>query len=693
MTDQQRNLLAFALCGLVLVGYFVIQRWLYPPAAATTQPAATQEAASRPAAATTSAPAAAPPRAVTTAAATTAVSSSLSTDRPLTAAARTFTPANVAPQDDLVLGSADPSNPGKFRLRVVLTNRGAAVTQVALAHYRNVDRTGPMVVFGLDPERKVFAHDPSLLPPTWPLAERRLLLLNYYADAAPHKVYDLENVNFEVVERTDRRVAFETTVLPDAVRIRKTFELAPESYAVNLEVTLTNLGTAPQAFAYQLESASDLPREQLRIGHGTPWSEIEAALVIRSGGSFNTRYEQAESLEEQAEQAAQWGDLAGGETATAAGLVNRYFAVTVLPRDTVDQKRIHFVRAAKALDLHYYAELQTDRKGGHVRTQLSLEQLEGFAKEARINAAVRLVTRAENLAPGEAAAARHHYVLFAGPKDPAALAPYAAWGLPELFSYHTGILNPIAGALEWLLRFFHRIPPHNYGLAIILLTLVVRAAMHPLTRKQSRSMRGLQNLKPQIDKLKEQYKGDRQGFGRAQMDLYKQHGYNPVSGCLPMLLQMPIFIALYQALRVSPALRQAPFVWPVIDLSQPDVLLPLGFTIPLIFERVDTLRLLPILSMAAMFLSQRLTPKPPSANDQQARTQQRMMVFMFVLFGVMLYNVASGLLLYITVSSFIGILEQWHIRKSLERLEAQGGVPVKVEAPMRRPPVAKRRRR
>ena len=678
MTDRQRNTLAFVLCGLVLLVYMIYQQSQQPLRPAETQPAATQpgrgpatrtRAATGPTAtqpATRPAPPTAPARPPT-----------------LTEPAEhRFRPAGLDPQDNIVLGSSDPANPAGFRIEVTLTNRGAAVTRIALADFRNVDEKSPLVLFGLDAQRAIYGEDESLVPATWPLPDQRLFLLNDYREDEPQKTFNLEDVTFKVVEKTDRRVIFETTVLTkdgetftEDLLIRKTFELEPGSYTLEMWLEITNLTSQAREFSYQLQSASCVPREEVRIGRQSPPREVEVVLIPRDNrGAFRVDDEYAQQIKDPEEGQAPWGGLRQGERLAAAGMTNKYFAVILMPAEEADQRRIHFARAARAGDAVYhaelhYAKLKEKRKQGDPDAKLSPRELDDLDTPARISGSVWLVTRPdEAVEPGEQSRWRHHYLVYAGPKDPKVLANYQNWGLPHLFTYGLGSLNFISKGLGFLLHLFHGVPPHNYGLAIILLTIVVRGVMHPLSRKQARGMRNLQKLKPQLDELKKRYKGDRQGLGRAQMELYKQHGYNPMSGCLPMLLQMPIFICLWRALSVDPALRQAGLVPPITDLSRPDVLLPLGFGIPLILTEITHLRLLPILSMSSMFLSQRLTPKPPSS-DQQAASQKKMMVFMFVFFALLLYNVASGLLLYITVSSLIGILEQWHIRKSVEKTE------------------------
>lgn len=220
---------------------------------------------------------------------------------------------------------------------------------------------------------------------------------------------------------------------------------------------------------------------------------------------------------------------------------------------------------------------------------------------------------------------------YVGPKDYNELSKVP--GLKKLIDY--GTFAVVAYPLLELLRFFHKFI-HNFGVAIILLTVLVRALFYPLSQKSMKSMKAMQNLQPQIAAIKEKHKDDQKKLNEEQMALFKVHKVNPAGGCLPMLVQLPVFIALYAVLGNSIELFHAPFFGWIQDLSTK-----------------DPFYIYPVLMGAAMFLQQKMTP---SAGMDPA--QQKMMYFMPVIFTFMMINLPSGLTLYIFVSTLLGVLQQ-----------------------------------
>ena len=204
----------------------------------------------------------------------------------------------------------------------------------------------------------------------------------------------------------------------------------------------------------------------------------------------------------------------------------------------------------------------------------------------------------------------------------------------ELIDY--GMFSVFAYPLLGILRFFFNLV-HNYGWAIILLTLLVRALFYPLSVKSYKSMKAMQKLQPQIAILKEKYKNDATRMNQEQMALFKTHKVNPMGGCLPMLFQLPVFIALYAVLGNSIELFQAPFFGWVLDLSSK-----------------DPYYIYPVLMGISMFLQQKMTP---AVGMDPA--QQKIMLFMPVIFSFMMVSLPAGLTLYIFVSTLLGILQQW----------------------------------
>ncbi len=255
------------------------------------------------------------------------------------------------------------------------------------------------------------------------------------------------------------------------------------------------------------------------------------------------------------------------------------------------------------------------------------------------------------------------YELYAGPKSSgpmtAASADYA-----EVMKVDLGFFSGIASLLLAVLGFFHSITG-NWGFSIILLTMSVRLVLFPINRRSqtamSRYQAKMKRLQPKIDEVKKKYESDTQRQRQEQAKLMQSEGaFPPLGGCAPMFLQIPVFWGLFSALRVSFDLRQAPFLGWIRDLSKPDALMELGWTIPVVGWQMETLNVLPPLMVVLWVLQQRSMPKP--ADDQAAR-MQKMMMWMPVLFGVMLYNYAAGLSLYMITQSGLGIFEQRVIKK------------------------------
>lgn len=231
-------------------------------------------------------------------------------------------------------------------------------------------------------------------------------------------------------------------------------------------------------------------------------------------------------------------------------------------------------------------------------------------------------------------------------------------------------------ALMWLLNFFSGFLFHNFGLAIILLVLIVRILLHPLTKYSQVSMARMQKsmaaLKPQMEKIREKYANDKATQQRELLKLQKAAGVGPgqILGCLPMLLQMPIWVALYTGLNTEVALRHAAFlpVW-IIDLAAPDHLFSFGRELPLVG---DYFNLLPILLTVAMFLSMKMNPATVAQNATPEQKQQQMMMkfMMPIMMLFFFYNAPSGLTLYIMASTFAGVAESYYIRKHIQEREA-----------------------
>ena len=236
--------------------------------------------------------------------------------------------------------------------------------------------------------------------------------------------------------------------------------------------------------------------------------------------------------------------------------------------------------------------------------------------------------------PGQSVAVTHR--LFVGPKDIDIL---KAQGNSLVQSLDLGWFTVIAKPLLYTLKFFYNYVG-NYGIAIIIITIILKALFFPLTHKSFKSMKGMQKIQPEMAKLREKHKDDRDSMNKAVMELYKEHKVNPMGGCLPMIVQIPVFFALYKSLMFSIELRHAPFYFWITDLADKD---PYYVT--------------PVIMGVTMFIQQKMTP------SQMEPLQQKMMLALPVVFTFMFLSFPSGLVLYWLVNNVLTIGQQMYINK------------------------------
>ena len=420
---------------------------------------------------------------------------------------------------------------------------------------------------------------------------------------------DLSRASFRVVERGPRRASFELT--HDGVVLHKSFELAEDTYEFRLRLEVENRGAAPISPGFAVE----LPE---RVREGSDFQNLTVA-VVRQGALERTPVAQfgrsspigaifgrTPELERSFEGDIDW-----------AGAYSRYFVSAIIPdvgRDAL-------------------ARLQATVPG----------------REATVTVARRPVA----ILPGTELA--REYQVYVGPKEPERLAAVGAQ-LDRSIELGYRWVAPLTRAFTWMLGACYAVIP-NYGVAIIVLTVLVRLATAPLAAQQMRSMSKMRELQEPIKRIQERFRDDRQQQSKEMMELYRKAGVNPLGGCLPMLLQIPVFIGLYYALQSSIALRQAPFMLWITDLSVPETLftLPGGFPV----------RLLPLLMCGSMVLQQKMTPS--TMDPQQARM---MMIMMPVMFTFLFYTFPSGLVLYWLVSNLLAIAQQVIINRRLSAATA-----------------------
>ncbi len=470
---------------------------------------------------------------------------------------------------------------------------------------------------------------------------------------------DLENANWRRVESDDPKdgsesVAFERRLADSGLVVTKRYTLrkAPEqeadgetlpAYDLTVEITLKNDGDAKRDVAYRLDGPNGLPIEgwwyATKIGRN--WGGVGLRDVIG-------RYYGADPTQQGAATIAA-GDAAPfqGPGLAYMGVDAQYFCVALVPN--VEQPE--------------QSDWITQVRSVVAGTPPDLTKGEGrFA-----NVTAQFFSKRCDLEPGESIS--HSYTVFAGPKRPELLAEYQFANLPTYsltdFVYY-GWFGAVAKAMVGLLHVFYGWVG-NYGIAIIMLTVLVRGCMFPISRNQAKSMAKMQALKPEMDRLKERYKGDQQKQAAAMQELYRKHGVNPLAGCLPALIQLPIFIGLYRGLAVDVELRQAPLFSESIqwcsNLAAPDMLYDWSWFMPKmvtsgegIFALGPYLNVLPLVTVGLFLLQQKMFMPEPA--NEQAALQQKIMKYMMVFMGLMFYKVPSGLCLYFIASSLWGIAEK-----------------------------------
>jgi YidC/Oxa1 family membrane protein insertase len=346
---------------------------------------------------------------------------------------------------------------------------------------------------------------------------------------------------------------------------------------------------------------------------------------------------------------------------------NKYFASSlyVVPDDVETQQ----LNAPKARARFYYGATMENKISRNFYTGVMF----GRGQSDEINPQI-------SIKPGETRSIELN--VFSGPKkrsmfnDEQEYPLYARLNYMGLIDVSSGCpcaFSQLAFVMMWLLETFSVVMLGNYGLAIMLLVVVVRLILHPLSRKSQSSMAKMQKLKPEMEKIQEKYKDDKATQQKEVMKLYRQQGASPFLGCLPMFLQIPIWVALWTSVNVSVELRHAGLlpIW-LTDLSTPDSLI--SWSQPLL-GYLSSFNLLPLLLGLAMYFQMKFSPQmagQAAAATPEQQAQQKM--FRYLMPGMMLvifYNQPSGLTLYIMASTFVGVLESKIIRQHIENKEAR----------------------
>jgi YidC/Oxa1 family membrane protein insertase len=574
-------------------------------------------------------------------------------------------PATIdeVPAGELVLGSVADKDPNGYRLEVRLAQRGAGVAQVLSSrweaeHLPGRPRNRPLELirrdekappsFALDVAREA---DPGADAPKVELDDRLWQVVTdeqgrvrtAATRSAPRAGAATEGQQITLRTEIDE---------PFRLVVTRTYRLFPGEDGFELELRFTNPGTA-EVISYELLGPHGIPIE----GEWYTGTFRDVFFGGVEGTTTKVHTVAAYGLAKNPDQPERYTSL----PLRFAGVENQYFAVFLEPvpipagpeQSRIDEARTVVIRADSK-------DLQ------------------------KSDVSVELISKPIPLAEGGTVA--HTYRVFAGPKMADELGRFQA---TELASYRKGWWLPVIGDLGASFMARRVITPMltvihgateaitrsvggtrgSWGIAIILLTISVRLILFPLSRKQARMAQRMQELQPHLAKLKEECGDDKERFAREQFALFRQYGVNPMGGCLPALIQLPVLIGLWQALNNSVALRHSSFLW-IQNLAAPDMLFRFPFRmedVPLIGWAIGPyFNLLPILVVALMLVQTKLFSPPPTTPE--AEQQQAMMKYMMIFMAFMFYKVPSGLGIYFITSSL------WQIG---ERLLLPKGGPLK----------------
>ncbi len=381
---------------------------------------------------------------------------------------------------------------------------------------------------------------------------------------------------------------------PSGLQVEKIYSFTPDSYLIQMDVLITNGSGQPITGRLYSGIRQRQAEQDDRYGFTGPSALIDGKL----------KQIDIDDIDEQGRLSGKIGWIA---------VQNRYFLSAVAPVGTTEG----------VMELAY--------------------------DEQRMLSNV-LLGPVQPLLPGQTVSAQ--YQLFFGPKRMDILKQYGL-DLERVIDF--GMFDFIAKPCLWFMNWVYGFLP-NYGIAIILLTLLTKILLWPLGNKSYKSMNDMRRMQPLMAEIREKYKNDKKRMNEEMMNLYRVYKINPLGGCLPMLVQLPVFFALYRMLYEAIELRHAPFFAWINDLSAPDRLFSFNISVPLM-EPPYGIPVLTLVMGATMFLQQKMTPTPGDP------TQAKMMTFMPIIFTVIFVNFSSGLVLYWLINNVVSIGQQYYIYK------------------------------
>jgi YidC/Oxa1 family membrane protein insertase len=460
--------------------------------------------------------------------------------------------------------------------------------------------------------------------------------------------HELADVDWETETTVDGGMRF-TRRLPGGLTVAKEYRLLPPAeaadagYRLGLTVTWRADGAAAgreSIVTYALDGPTGLPTEGWWYAQrvARDWSSLAVRdVALRFSGEQTTLVSGLKIADQALTHPA--STVREGKPLSFAGVDALYFASALIP-------------VASGGETPALAEVRP----------IAVAEPPAAARKKLVDVTPRLVSQEIVLAAG--GTTTHRYEIFAGPKKPDLLRQFGATGAAMDDLVYYGWFGWVARPLIALLHGLHAVIG-NYGIAIILLTVMVRGAMFPLSRRQALSSQKMQALQPEMKALAEKYKNEPEKRTRATQELWRKHGVNPVSGCLPVFIQIPIFMGLYRSLATDVELRQAPLFSSAIrwcsNLAAPDMLWDWSKFLPDFLAAPEAwlgpfLTLFPLVTIGLMLWQQKLFMPP--AVDEQQKVQQQVMNYMMWFMALMFFKVPCGLCLYFIASSLWGIAER-----------------------------------
>jgi YidC/Oxa1 family membrane protein insertase len=419
-----------------------------------------------------------------------------------------------------------------------------------------------------------------------------------------------------------------------AYRDSRDHRVQSASFTVDQSLDLINVGSQPQAIKFRHQTGNGVIIEKVYTFHSGSYLIDLAVRIINQGTQPVQGRLMLELRNVMSEDAGGYGFA--GPSGLIAGSLEQVKLTKIEETPKIDGE----VRWLAIEDQYFMTSIIPD-------TAMAGQMLMDYNDQQLQN---KLAFSTEELQPTENQEFR--FKLFMGPKSLSLLRSLNN-DLDRAIDF--GWVDFFAKPCLMLMNFIYRFIP-NYGVAIIILTLITRAMFWPLAQKSYKSMGEMRKLQPLMQEIREKYKGDKAKMNQEMMTLYRTYKINPMGGCLPMLIQLPVFFALYRMLYQAIELRHAPFFGWITDLSAPDRLFEFGFKIPFM-DPPYGIPVLTIIMGASMILQQKMTPSPGDP------TQAKMMMLMPVIFTFIFINFSSGLVLYWLISNIFSIAQQYFTQK------------------------------